>query len=460
MGIHNGFRTDTQQRLQLRVDPRLVLNGQLLEMNSVELQTYVQTELIENPALEWLNEDGEPLYLDTILKTVAPDELKPSSEDREFQRSIPNDSPEGEWLDFAGCGNSLESHLEAQLLSIIAPELHWVARIMIGSLDDRGYLDTAIEEIALDHNIPLDQAEYVLSTLQECQPPGIGAQNLRECLMLQLRNSDNLEGKLAYGIAKHCFDDLVDRNLRGIARRFKVLPDVVSQAFEVIRQCTPFPSDGFHRETRMPQNGDRASVSVDLRIIRSDQGWSVELAGVDPRDLIVSQAYREHMIRIQNGAPAPQDEKRHLSTYVNRAKGFIDALDQRHRTLSRIGQYMIEHQLGFVTTGEYAFLKALTRRQMAADLGLHESTISRATAGKHLQLANGEVVSFEVFFKPALRIQQMISEILQGESPESPLSDEAIAALLAARGVHVARRTVNKYRDKTKLLSSRRRRSA
>jgi RNA polymerase sigma-54 factor len=97
---------------------------------------------------------------------------------------------------------------------------------------------------------------------------------------------------------------------------------------------------------------------------------------------------------------------------------------------------------------------------MAKDLSLHESTISRATMGKHLQLANGEVVSFEVFFKPALRIQHMIAEILRTEDPDSRLSDEAIAAILAARGVHVARRTVNKYRDKTKLLSSRRRKSA
>lgn len=460
MGIQNGFRTDTQQKLQLRVDPRLVLNGQLLEMNSVELRGMVETELIANPALEWLNEDGEPLYLDTILKTVAPDELKPSSEDREFQRSIPNDSPEGEWLDFAGCGNTLESHVEAQLTGLIAPELHWIARILVASLDDRGYLDTPIEEIALDHNIPLDQAEYVLSTLHECEPPGIGAQNLRECLMLQLKHAQKLEGKLAYGIAKHCFDDLVDRNIRGIARRFKVLPDVVQSAFDLIRSCTPFPADGFDRDVRLPQNSDRASVSVDLRIVRTEQGWSVELAGVDPRDLIVSQPYREHLIRLQNGALANPDEKRHLSTYVNRAKGFIDALDQRHRTLTRIGLYMIEHQLGFVTTGEYSFLKALTRRQMAADLGLHESTISRATTGKHLQLANGEVVSFEVFFKPALRVQQMIADILKNEDPESPLSDEAIAGLLAERGVNVARRTVNKYRDKTRLLSSRRRRSA
>ncbi len=420
----------------------------------------VEAELVENPALEWLDEDGEPLYLETILKSVAPQELQPSSEDREFNRSLPNDADESEWMDFAGCGNTLESHLLAQMTTVLAQHHHRAAEILAASLDDRGYLDTPIEEIALDHNIPLDDAEFVLGTLHECEPAGIGAQNLRECLMIQLRRSDTLEGKLAYMIVKHCFDELVDRNVRTIARRFKVLPDVVHQAFDLIKACTPFPADGFDRSIRTPMSGDRNSVPVDLRIVRTDQGWSVEIKGVDPRDLVISHGYREHLLKLQNGSVDDRDERKHLATYVTRAKTFIDALDQRYRTLTRVGLYLIEHQLGFVTTGEYAFLKALTRRQMAADLGLHESTISRAIAGKHLQLANGEVVSFEVFFKPALRIQQMITEILSDETPGKPLSDEQIMHILAERGVQVARRTVNKYRDKTKLLSSRRRKSA
>lgn len=458
--MQQGFRTQQEQRLQLRVDPRLVLSGQLLEMNSVELQQMVQTELVENPALEWLDEDGEPMYLETILKSVNPSELKPSSEDREFQRSRPNDAEEHDWTDFAGSGNTLEAHLEAQLLTVLRPEYHRIAQIVVGSLDDRGYLVTPAEEIALDHSMDLDEVEFVISALHDCEPAGIGARDLRECLMLQLRRESGLEYRLAYGIVKHCFEELVDRNVRAIARRFRVLPDVAHQAFELIRSCRPFPADGFDRLATGSQQGHGASVTVDLRIIRSEQGWSVEVGGINPRDLIVSHPFREQMLRFQNGLDVSSDERKHLNAYIQRAKMFIDAMDQRYRTLMRIGLYMIEKQLGFVTTGEFAFLKPLTRRQMAQDLGLHESTISRATTGKHLQLANGEVVSFEVFFKPALRIQQMIGEILSTEDPDVPLSDERIAQILAERGVQVARRTVNKYRDRSKLLSSRRRRSA
>ncbi|MBL8060178.1 MAG: RNA polymerase factor sigma-54 [Chthonomonas sp.] len=457
MGFNNGYRNDTQQRNQLKVDPRLVLNGQLLEMNWIELRNLIETEMVENPALEWLSDDSEAVPLESILKKVAPAELKPSSEDREFQRSVSLDSAEADWIDFAGSGNTLEAHLEAQLHVRLSPEQRRIGVFLIGSLDQRGYLDTPIEEAALELNVSLEEAEEVLSVLQSCEPAGVGAQSLRECLMLQLRNSTELETRLAYAIVKNQFEDLVDRNVRSLARRFRVLPGVIEGAFEIIKQCAPFPADGFDRDQRANGNARGTSVPIDLRIIRTELGWSVELAGTDPRDLMISHAYREQLAKLRR---SEKDERRHLSAFMNRAKSFIDALEGRKRTLHRIGEYLIDRQLGFVTTGDYSFLRSLTRRQMAMDLNLHESTISRATMGKHLQLANGEVVSFEVFFKPALRVQQMIAEILRTEDPDSRLSDEAIAALLAERGVHVARRTVNKYRDKTKLLSSRRRKSA
>ena len=128
--------------------------------------------------------------------------------------------------------------------------------------------------------------------------------------------------------------------------------------------------------------------------------------------------------------------------------------------MGRVGRYLLERQSGFIETGEYRFLTSMTRTQLARALDLHESTISRATMGKFVQIANGEVVPFEAFFKPALRVQKMIEEILAHENPNAPLSDERIAQMLAERGVVVARRTVNTYRDRTKLLSSRRRRTA
>jgi RNA polymerase sigma-54 factor len=182
--------------------------------------------------------------------------------------------------------------------------------------------------------------------------------------------------------------------------------------------------------------------------------------GVDPSDLTLNREYRKRFKELNTMEKPPKDEKRHVTHYVQRAEDFIGCVHQRKRTLRKIGEYLIENQPSFVTTGSYEFLRPLTRTKMAEDLGIHESTVSRATMDKYVQLSSGEVVPFEVFFKPALRVQKMIEEILQHENPDNPLSDEAIARLLEQKGVQVARRTVNKYRDRTKLLSSRKRKSA
>ena len=131
MGFNNGFRNDTQLRSQLKVDPRLVLNGQLLELNWIELRNLIETEMVENPALEWLSDDSEAIPMETILKKVAPAELKPSSEDREFQRSVSLDSPDADWVDFAGAGNTLEAHLEAQLHIRLKPEHRRIGLFLI-----------------------------------------------------------------------------------------------------------------------------------------------------------------------------------------------------------------------------------------------------------------------------------------------------------------------------------------
>lgn len=458
MRYDSRIEAGTRQSLSLRVDPRLVLAGQLLELNSIELRTAIEAELQENPALEWLDEGLEGYSNEQIIEQIAPYESGPSSEDRQYQRSLPNDAEEHDWLDFAGCDNTLEDHLEAQLIYRLCPDAMAMANVLIASIDDRGYLGTTLEELALEHRFDYDQLEQTLFHLQDCEPAGVGARNLQECLALQLRNSDSVEGKLAYEILVNSFDDLVERNVRILTRRYRVVPELLQAAFDAVQSCTPYPADAFARESKMPHSSRGAAVPVDLHIARTESGWLASTSGISAEDLIVSRAYRQrlHELKNQHGG----DEKRHLTAFASRAEQFIDAIRQRQGTLLRIGYYLIEHQSGFVLTGDYAFLRPLTRRKLAEDLGVHESTISRATTGKHVQIANGETISFDVFFKPALRIQQMIAEILATEAPGEALSDERIAALLADRGVHVARRTVNKYRDRAKMLSSRRRQTA
>jgi RNA polymerase sigma-54 factor len=375
---------------------------------------------------------------------------------------LPNDeSDKPDWTDLTASHTSLWDYLKAQLLPSLDPHLRDLGDYVVDCINERGYLQTPVEEIALNTGCSMDDVETVVRALRNCEPAGVGATSVEECLLLQLREQDTVETKLARAILKNHLDDFLSRRSDRIMRRYRVLPEVVEKAFGEILSLSPYPGEAFSVGSNS-RNSSSKSVGIipDLILMLSENGWTVEPKGADPNSLGIDRTYRKRFQELNQSDRAPKDEKRHVSEYVQRASDFIQSIHQRRRTIKEIGNYLVQNQSGFVSTGRYQFLKPLTRTQMAKDLGMHESTVSRATMGKFVQIANGETVSFEVFFKPALRIQKMIQEILETENPKTPLSDEQIAELLKERGVYVARRTVNKYRDKNKLLSSRKRRSA
>lgn len=459
-GVQNWTRVETN--VGLRVDPKVVLSSHILQLTQQELDQAIDTELSDNPALDRLQEEQEPLSEEAIYKSIAPQELRPSSEDFEFKRSLPNDDDEFDWTDVAATTTSLWEHLRAQLLQMVSRELEPLAEFVVECVTEKGYLSTPVEEIALAMNSSIEDVEHVLSKLRECEPAGVGAISVEHCLILQLRDAETAEARLAKHVLKHYMEDFLARKTSRIARKFKVDAELVEAAFEEILKLNPYPGESFSAGssrihtmvTRMP------SVVPDIVLILDETGWHVDVRGADPNALSINRTYRTRYEALKSANSADKDEKRHVNDYVKRAANFIQSVYQRRRTLRRIGEYLVEHQAGFVSTGQYQFLKSLTRTQMARELGLHESTVSRATNGKFVQISNGEVVSFDVFFKPALRIQKMIEDILAMENPGNPLSDEQIAGILKKKGVVVARRTVNKYRDRTKLLSSRKRRLA
>lgn len=419
----------------------------------------IQTELNENPALERVAPEEDPLTDRMIEKSVAGRDLKPRGDDRELWRSLPTDDDTPTWIDLASADTTLGEHISGQLLATLPSKLRNVGEYVIGCLNPNGYLYEPIEEIALGANCSIEEAEYVVAQLKKCEPAGVGANGIQESLLLQLRHINTLEGKIARRIVRDYLDLFTNGKQMKLAKKFSVTTDVIQEVFNLILGCTPFPGEVFQHasstsESRLP------SIQPDIILSRSEVGWEVAVKGPTSIEFSLNGYYKKRLDELQEDRRKDKDERRHLSHFVERANTFIECLEQRHRTMMRIGQYLIENQAGFVTTGDATFLLPLTRTQLAHDLELHESTISRATQGKFVQLSSGETVSFDVFFKPALRVQKMIEEILATENPDNPLSDERIAQLLAEKGVHVARRTVNKYRDRTKLLSSRKRRSA
>lgn len=443
----------------LQADPALVVRSHVLSLTMQELDQAIELELADNPALERLDGETEELTEEQILKVVAPGELRCERDDREYSRSAAPDDEKADWLDFAVAETSIHDHLLAQLQSTL-PQSEWrIASYLVQSLNERGYLDSTIEDIALALNTSMERVEDVLHLLHGCHPRGVGARSVAECLELQIEGAD-VEARLARIIVREHMDDLIARRTSRICRAHKVLPGVVEAAFELILELKPNPAEGFQPATCGHVGRQSFTVKPDLVLARTEQGWEITTNGADPTLLRVDPIYRKQFESLRKDPKADDALLSHVQDFTQRAERFIACLEDRHATLKRIGAYLVQNQVGFVSTGRYEFLSPMTRSTLAAALGVHESTMSRATMGKFVQIDTGDVVPFEVFFKPSLRIQKMIEEILLHENPGSPLSDEQITHLLAKRGVHVARRTVNKYRDKTRLLNSRARKSA
>lgn len=452
-------RLDTELRTVLRADPSLVLRSKVLALSQFELEQAIENELNDNPALERIDGESETIEEAEILRQIAPQELRQVPEDFERVRCTSPDESKADWVDLAPSGSDLREHVLAQLLLAIPEGLHKIGSYLVHSLDERGFLTASPEEIALALNCSLPDVEAAIEALKRCEPRGVGASGIIEALTLQLSDLATFESRLAAQILEHDLDDLIARRTARLSRAYRVMPVVVENVYELILQLNPNPANGFGGGSSSLFLADR-SVTPDLVLRRTENDWEIEPVGGDPSTLRVEATYRARLAQLRKSPHPDEAEFAHLSEFTNRAVQFIQSLKDRRRTLRQIGAYLIEKQGSFVSTGRYEFLQSLTRTKMARELGIHESTVSRATMGKYVQIANGDVVPFEVFFKPALRVQKMIEDLLEQENPAEPLSDSKIAEILAARGIHIARRTVNKYRERRKMLNSRGRRSA
>lgn len=448
------LRTQVDTHTTLHVRPQMIVSGRVLQMSAAELETAIEAELQENPALERVDEGDEPSE-DEILQALATLDRRRDRDDHEAIRSLP-ESEGFDWTDLAAAEECLGDHLMAQLEGKLPTNLWHAAEYAVGHLDDRGYLDLEPEQLALELSLGLDDAQSVLDALRSCEPAGIGAQGLRDALSLQVARFDHEDARVARVILRRYWDDFVAGRLDRIARGLKLQSGDVDAAKAFIRTLRPYPAEGFSTEYRPGRRAFASHAVADLRFFRSERGWQIETLHQGLPVLQVSRFYQARPGAIKRS----RDERRHVRHFTERAERFLNAIQQRHETLRRIGEALLDLQSGFIQTGDYRFLKPLTRQAVADHLGVHESTISRATKGKFVQIENGEVVAFEVFFKPALRVQKIIEEMVAHEDPNQPLTDDQIADRLREQGIEVARRTVNKYRNKGRNLSSHARRSA
>jgi len=327
-----------------------------------------------------------------------------------------------------------------------------IGEYIIGCLNEDGMLACPVDEIAAYFEVDPSAVEAVLFVIQGFDPPGVGARDIRECLLLQLEARGQAESPEALLIKDH-FDDLINRRFAEIARALKITPREVQEIAQRIGELDPHPGMSADAE------GARAVVP-DLEVVKINEdpiAYSVYLNDSNLPRLRVSQAYENTTSRNQDAVKFIDEKKRH-------AEWVIKTIEQRRRTMIKVMEAIVEEQKDFFSQGAIA-LRPLTLQQIASRIGMHESTVSRVTRQKYVQTPRG-VFPLKFFFSAGLdsqggeeiaakAVKIMIQEIIGQENTSKPLSDKKIVDILQERGLKIARRTVAKYREQLGILSAR-----
>lgn len=468
----------TQQ--SLTISAKLIASIKILQCSAEELEQTIARELSENPALE-VDELAQCLRCGAPLRSGLCSACDRSHTDdadpRRDLASWDDDGPihgvnlavgeESEYdpLDFVRTSATLHDHLMSQLCAIIDADDEPIAEYLVGSLNSHGYVTVSPREVAETLRVPEAHVEAALATLQTLDPAGIGARNLRECLLIQIQSFEE-QGKapsIARLLLERHLQALGERHFMDIAREIGVSSTQVKQAWHFIRSnLNPYPAHAFE-SADVPDIGlslgtERGVlVRPDVVIRRAEHGFEAEI--VEQRrfrfgvNSIYSQLYRQNRTQAAHNS-INDHERQHVRQYASRARFFTECIRQRWETLNLIANALIDFQCDFLEHG-VRHLRPLTRGELANHVGLHESTVSRATANKYVLLPSGRTISFDDFFDGSLAAKDMLREFIATEDTKKPYSDEDLATLLHKHGLPLARRTVAKYREAIGILPSR-----
>lgn len=461
-----------------RVSPTLIAVNHVLALSSQELQALIKQEADENPALDVIEHHtcarcGEVLANGVCRGCVRRSADKSREDDgsdtfdlgslgyrddelRGTLSGLP-DNDEFDPVSLVAAEASMDERLMLDVRSAIAAEDFPIAEYLLGSLDDRGFLMSDTGSIAEQMGVSAERVETVLGVMQKLGPPGIAARDPRECLLLQLDHIKQESGESAPNVREILTDyfvELGEHKFSFIAQKLGISLEDVEDARDYIRHnLTPFPVmfDGDdHATWGRPSRAQYVAPDVIIREI--DGELDVEVVESRRFFMRVNPLYGQMAADLKTrSVAATEDERKHISQYVARTKLFINNIRQRRETLTKIANALVEHQHDYLRQG-VRHLRPLTRAQIAEVTSLHESTVSRATAGKYVMLPNRQVVPFSDFFTASLSIKDVIKEIVEREG--KPMADREIVARLRDNGIRIARRTVAKYRSQLGILPS------
>jgi RNA polymerase sigma-54 factor len=465
------------QKPALIMTQRLQQALKLLQVPTLELQQILKQEVLQNPLLEEVDEvpDQEDIDREASADEQNNEEAEDPAQEDPIDWSdyvqdglldrtyVPPTESSVEFLEkVPATRTTLAESLLEQLHFLDLPAAHMrIAEFIVGSIDDRGWLATAVEDIAESIGRPLVEIENVLRLVQALEPPGVGARDLRECLLLQLEARGEKES-LAWRMIHDHFDHLVNRRFPEIARLLKVSVLEVQSAADGIASLHPRPGTLVSAE-------DPRYVVPDLLVERVDEEYVVMLNDRNVPRLRISSAYGE--VLAGKRKPDATVEEKQTRDYIQgklaSARWLIQTIEQRRRTMIKVMNCIVREQREFFDKG-IAFLRPLTLAAVARQIDMHESTVSRVCSGKYVQTPRG-VFELKFFFSSGLATddgedvsartaKNIIKGLIDDEDKMDPLSDQRIAELLHVKGLQIARRTVAKYREQMQILPARLRR--
>jgi RNA polymerase sigma-54 factor len=462
------FQTQTQK---LAIGPQMQQSLQILQAPTLELRQIIQQEINVNPVLEL--ESPEEISLEETQPEDPEDtaEMQAISQmDEEWrdywaqslsQNSRNRQDDDERWkflMDSIVAPTTLQEHLVEQLRTTdgVEPDLAKLVEFLIGNLNDDGFLNATTDDISLQHGIPLDDLKKAKKLLQSFDPVGIGAEDLRECLLIQMERLGKKK-HLAYRIADEYFDDLANKRFPILSRKLLVPVEQVSKAADFISTLDPRPAQRFATMAN-------TYVSPDIIVERQGDEWVANMLNGDLPRLRISNSYKD-MLSQPDGSG---EVRTYIRDKIRSGKFLIRSIHQRQQTIQKIANEILRHQQEFLEKGK-SHLRPLNMAQVASEVGVHETTVSRAIAGKYMATPQG-LVELRFFFSHGVKtdsgedlsntsVKTAIAELIKTEPKHKPLSDDKLTKLLAGQGIKVARRTVAKYREALGILPSHLRKS-
>jgi RNA polymerase sigma-54 factor len=460
---------------QLIMTPQLQLSIKLLQLSRLELVEAIRQELEENPALEEVQdfadeespaEQSEAVHDDTpAIKEVKIEEK--INEAIDWDNYIDEYNSTGKIFEtekknalnfesFVARKESLNDHLLWQLLMTFpTEEEEKIGSLIIGNLNNDGYLDIPVEELINTSGSSSDKVNQVLSLIKTFDPTGVGSSDLKECLLMQAKHF-KLNNTIVTDIIKNHINHLENKNYKAIAIALKINIQEVILAVNIIKELEPKPGRTFSVEE--PQY-----INPDIFVYKFEDGFLILLNDDGVPRLHVNSFYKQFAGR---GGNLPDKAKAYLREKIRSASWLIKSIYQRQKTIYRVMESILKFQREFFEKG-IAYLKPMVLRDVAEDIDMHESTVSRVTTNKYAYTPQG-LFELKYFFNSSINringdsiasasVQEKIRQIILNEDASKPHSDDKIAQLLKESNINIARRTVTKYREMMKLLSSNKR---